>query len=91
MLSILEKSKVERNNMDCHYITHLHAAPGAGLDVCTPEPLPGDHPLLQCPGVTVLPHIGSATSHARLGMANLAVDNVLAFLRGEKMPAAVAL
>ena len=76
--------------MKCHHITS-HFVPGAGLDVCTPEPLPGDHPLLQCPGVTVLPHIGSATSHARLGMANLAVDNVLAFLRGELMPAVVAL
>ena len=64
---------------------------GAGLDVCTPEPLPGDHPLLSCGNVTVLPHIGSATTAARLGMANLAVDNVLAFVNGEKMPAQVPL
>jgi len=64
---------------------------GAGLDVCTPEPLPSDHPLLSCGNVTVLPHIGSATTAARLGMANLAVDNVLAFVNGEKMPAQVPL
>ena len=67
------------------------SALGAGLDVCTPEPLPGDHPLLSCSNVTVLPHIGSATTAARLGMANLAVDNVLAFVNGEKLPAQVPL
>ena len=62
---------------------------GAGLDVCTPEPLPGDHPLLTCDNVTLLPHIGSATTEAREGMANLAVDNVLAFVAGDKMPTQV--
>ena len=61
------------------------------MDVCTPEPLPSDDPLLQCSNVTVLPHIGSATTHAREGMANLAVDNVIAFAEGREMPAKVDL
>ena len=64
---------------------------GAGLDVCTPEPLPADHPLLTCDNVTILPHTGSATTQARLAMANLAVDNVLAFVEGKKMPTLVKL
>ncbi len=59
---------------------------GAGLDVTDPEPLPRDHPLLSCRGLAIAPHIGSATHAAREGMADLAVDNLLAALRGERMP-----
>ena len=59
---------------------------GAGVDVTDPEPLPADHPLLSCRGLAISPHIGSATHAAREGMADLAVDNLLAALRGERMP-----
>ncbi|MFL5884390.1 MAG: 2-hydroxyacid dehydrogenase [Thermoleophilaceae bacterium] len=60
---------------------------GAGLDVTDPEPLPGDHPLLNAPNLTVVPHVGSATYRTRTAMAKLAVANLLAGLRGERMPA----
>jgi glyoxylate reductase len=59
---------------------------GAGLDVTDPEPLPTDHPLLSCRGLAIAPHIGSATHRAREAMADIAVDNLLAALRGEQMP-----
>jgi glyoxylate reductase len=59
---------------------------GAALDVTDPEPLPADHPLLQAPNLIVAPHIGSATRAARERMADLAVDNLLAALSGERMP-----
>ena len=59
---------------------------GAALDVTDPEPLPPGHPLLDCPGLAIAPHIGSATHRAREAMADLAVDNLLAALRGERMP-----
>ncbi len=58
----------------------------AGLDVTTPEPLPPDHPLLSLPNVVVLPHIGSASLATRLKMADMTVDNLLAGLRGERLP-----
>jgi glyoxylate reductase len=66
----------------------LHAGKiaGAGLDVTDPEPLPGDHPLLAAPNVVVVPHIGSDTHTTRRAMADLAVDNLLAGLAGERMP-----
>jgi len=64
---------------------------GAGLDVCTPEPLPASSPLLGCPNVVIFPHIGSATSAAREGMANMAVSNVLALTTDSKMPGEVEL
>ncbi|MDQ5834409.1 MAG: D-glycerate dehydrogenase [Actinomycetota bacterium] len=59
---------------------------GAALDVTDPEPLPGDHPLLEAPGLLVVPHIASATHATRERMADMAVDNLLAGLAGEPMP-----
>jgi glyoxylate reductase len=59
---------------------------GAALDVTDPEPLPGDHPLLRTPNLLVLPHLGSATHATRERMAEMAVDNLLAGLAGERMP-----
>jgi glyoxylate reductase len=59
---------------------------GAALDVTDPEPLPGDHPLLDAPNLIVLPHLGSATHATREKMADMAVDNLLAGLAGEPMP-----
>jgi glyoxylate reductase len=59
---------------------------GAALDVTDPEPLPADHPLLKAPNLVVVPHIGSASHRTREAMADMAVDNLLAALRGERMP-----
>ena len=59
---------------------------GAALDVTDPEPLPGDHPLLEAPNLLVVPHIASATHATRGRMADMAVDNLLAGLAGEPMP-----
>ena len=66
----------------------LHAGEiaGAAVDVTDPEPLPADHPLLDAPNLLVLPHLGSATHATRERMADMAVDNLLAGLRGEPMP-----
>jgi glyoxylate reductase len=69
-------------------VVALHAGEiaGAALDVTDPEPLPADHPLLDAPNLLVLPHLGSATHATRERMADMAVDNLMAGLRGERMP-----
>eukprot|EP00040_Diaphanoeca_grandis_P005578 m.33516 g.33516 ORF g.33516 m.33516 type:complete len:327 (-) comp16831_c0_seq1:85-1065(-) len=59
----------------------------AGIDVFDPEPLPRDHPLNSLTNVVLTPHRGSATKEARQGMAELCVQNLLAGLNGEKLPA----
>lgn len=58
---------------------------GAGLDVTDPEPMPVDHPLLRQERVIVVPHIGSSSVRTRTRMADLAVENLLAGLRGERL------
>ena len=61
----------------------------AGLDVTDPEPLPADHPLVSLPNCVVVPHIASASRVTRGKMAAMAAANLLAGLRGERLPTPV--
>ena len=56
---------------------------GAGLDVFTEEPLPADDPLLSCEQVVLTPHCADTTPEGVDLLNGGAVDNILAFLRGE--------
>lgn len=61
---------------------------GAGLDVYEHEPKV--HPgLLSRKDVVLTPHIGSATIETRTKMAQVAVDNVVAFFTDQKPPNAL--
>ena len=58
----------------------------AGLDVTEPEPLPMDCPLLTLDNLIITPHIASASRTTRERMAVMATENLLAGLKGEKLP-----
>jgi glyoxylate reductase len=58
----------------------------AGLDVTEPEPLPADHPLLDLPNCIIIPHLGSASKRTRDQMATMAAENLIAGLKGERLP-----
>ena len=58
---------------------------GAGLDVFEYEPKV-DKALRKMSNVVLTPHLGSATPEVREEMANIVVDNILAFLQGRKLP-----
>ncbi len=58
----------------------------AALDVTDPEPLPMDSPLLELDNLIILPHIASASRSSREQMSRMAAENLLAGLRGERLP-----
>ena len=58
---------------------------GAGLDVFEHEPKL-DPAMTRLANVVLTPHPGSATPDVREEMANIVVDNILAFLAGRKLP-----
>jgi lactate dehydrogenase-like 2-hydroxyacid dehydrogenase len=61
----------------------------AALDVTDPEPLPADHPLVGLDNCLVVPHIASASRATRGKMASMAAANLLAGLRGDRLPTPV--
>jgi len=58
----------------------------AALDVTVPEPLPVDHPLLTLENCLIVPHIASASWRTRARMSMMAAENLIAGLKGEKLP-----
>jgi glyoxylate reductase len=58
----------------------------AALDVTDPEPLPPESPLLTLDNCIVAPHIASASWRTRENMSRMAAENLIAGLKGEKLP-----
>jgi glyoxylate reductase len=58
----------------------------AAIDVTEPEPIPLDSPLLQLENLIVTPHIGSASVQARRKMGDMAIANLMAGLKGDRLP-----
>lgn len=65
---------------------HTHQIAYAALDVTEPEPIPLNDPLLTLDNILIVPHIASASIATRTKMATMAVDNLLAGLKGERPP-----
>jgi glyoxylate reductase len=59
---------------------------GAGVDVTEPEPLPMDSPLLTLDNIVIAPHIASASKTTREKMSWMAAQNLIAGLKGERLP-----
>jgi glyoxylate reductase len=61
----------------------------AALDVTDPEPIPLDDPLVGLDNCLIVPHIASASRATRGKMAEMAAANLLAGVRGERIPTPV--
>ena len=56
------------------------------LDVTDPlEPLPRRHPLRRLPGVVLTPHVGAGAVAVRRAMADIVLDTLERFFRGERV------
>jgi glyoxylate reductase len=58
----------------------------AALDVTDPEPLPMNSPLLTLDNIVIAPHIASASKVTRDKMSWMAAQNLIAGLKGERLP-----
>jgi glyoxylate reductase len=58
----------------------------AAVDVTDPEPIEMDSPLLGLDNLIITPHIASASLQARIKMATMAAENLVAGLKGERLP-----
>ncbi|NPV65995.1 MAG: D-glycerate dehydrogenase [Anaerolineae bacterium] len=93
-LSLMQPTAILINTARGPVVDHMalyHALTGgqiaaAALDVTDPEPLPPDSPLLRLDNCLVVPHIASASVATRGRMAVMAAENLLAGLRGERLP-----
>ena len=63
-----------------------HRIFAAALDVTDPEPLPMDSPLLTLENCLIVPHIASASRQTRQNMSRMAAENLIAGLKGERLP-----
>lgn len=63
-----------------------HKIAAAALDVTEPEPIPMDSPLLTLENLAIAPHIASASWHTRERMSEMAAENLLAGVAGERLP-----
>jgi lactate dehydrogenase-like 2-hydroxyacid dehydrogenase len=61
----------------------------AGLDVTEPEPINMDSPLLNLSNCVIVPHIASSSIATRTKMATMAAENLIAGLKGERLPTCV--
>jgi glyoxylate reductase len=96
-LSMMKKSAILINTARGGVVDHQAlydalkggAIAAAALDVTEPEPINPDHPLLTLDNCLIVPHIASATYQTRERMGLLAVDNLIAALNKEELPAQV--
>jgi len=58
---------------------------GAGIDVLSVEPPSKNHPLLTAKNCIITPHIAWATKEARARLMDIAINNLLAFVKGKPM------
>jgi glyoxylate reductase len=58
----------------------------AAIDVTEPEPISMESALLELDNLIITPHIGSASCQTRAKMAATAIDNLIAGLKGDRLP-----
>ena len=71
--------------VDFDAVTAIAARPGFrfATDVYPVEPLPGHHPLRDCPEALMTPHLAGALTHALLAIGSAVTDDLQAIFAGD--------
>lgn len=72
------------NDQDLAVALNQGRVAGAALDVLSKEPPDEDNPLLTARNCVITPHISWVSRESRQRLMDIAVDNLMAFLDGEK-------
>ena len=73
------------NEKDVAYALNEGKIAAAGIDVAQKEPIPAYSPLLSAKNCYITPHIAWAPRETRNRLLGIVVDNLQAFLNGEKL------
>lgn len=71
---------------DLVHALHTGTIAQAAIDVFDDEPLAADHPLRQCPGAVLSPHLGFVAQPVFEQFARDALESVTAWLQGQPLP-----
>jgi len=88
-LKALDSSRIDVLSRSSPVLPNSVGIAAAAIDVSEEEPIAPDDPLLGLDNIIITPHIASASVATRLGMAKMAVDNLLTALRGQVPPQCV--
>src|SRR5690554_314507 len=58
---------------------------GAGLDVCSPEPLPADSKLWELENVYLTPHCSAASPHISTRLTEMIIENLSRYIEGKEV------
>ncbi len=73
------------NEIDLAKALNTGAIAGAGLDVLSTEPPSADNPLMKAKNCIITPHIAWATKESRKRLMDIALQNLLCFMDGNKI------
>ncbi|TYC84732.1 D-2-hydroxyacid dehydrogenase [Acetobacterium wieringae] len=72
------------NEVDLRDALNSGKVGGAAVDVVSTEPIKLNNPLLQAQNIIITPHISWAPRESRQRLLDIAVDNLLCYLKGEQ-------
>jgi len=79
------------NELDLANALNNEIIKGAAIDVFESEPISQDNPLMNAKNILLTPHLGASTSEAKEGVSNSICNQIVDFLKNDKLTNAINL